>query len=98
MASCCVIAHFYLDFLFHATILTPPFADANQAKVQPMLHVTIALHKGLNGPLTGTGAMEAPGAGASMTLEVDFQTPGQAGTHHMSMPIGKCRRPRLRQI
>lgn len=54
-----------------------------------MLHVTIALHKGLNGPLTGTGAMEAPGAGASMTLEVDFQTPGQEGTHHMSMPIGK---------
>lgn len=53
-----------------------------------MLHVTIALHKGLNGPLTGTGAMEAPGAGASMTLEVDFQTPGQEGTHHMSMPIG----------
>lgn len=54
-----------------------------------MLHVTIALHKGLNGPLTGTGAMEAPGAGASMTLEVDFQTPGQEGTHHMSMPIGE---------
>lgn len=23
-----------------------------------------------------------------MTLEVDFQTPGQEGTHHMSMPIG----------
>lgn len=63
--------------------------DAHQAKVQPMLHVTIALHKGLNGPLTGTGAMEAPGAGASMTLEVDFQTPGQEGTHHMSMPIGE---------
>lgn len=53
-----------------------------------MLHVTIALHKCLNGPLTGTGAMEAPGAGASMTLEVDFQLPGQEGTHHMSMPIG----------
>lgn len=59
-----------------------------QAKVEPMLHITIALHKGLNGPLTGTGAMEAPGAGATMTLEVDFQTPGQEGTHHMSMPIG----------
>lgn len=63
-------------------------ADAHQAKVEPMLHVTIALHKGLNGPLTGTGAMEAPGAGASMTLEVDFQTPGHEDTHHMSMPIG----------
>lgn len=32
--------------------------------------------------------MEAPGAGATMTLEVDFQTPGQEGTHHLSMPIG----------
>ncbi len=56
-----------------------------------MLHVTIALHKCLNGPLTGTGAMEAPGAGASMTLEVDFELPGQEGTHHMSMPIGTDR-------
>lgn len=53
-----------------------------------MLHITIAIHKGLHGPLTGTGAMEAPGAGATMTLEVDFQTPGQEGMHHMSMPIG----------
>lgn len=60
-----------------------------------MLHVTIALHKGLNGPLTGTGAMEAPGAGASMTLEVDFQTPGHEGTHHMSMPIGTVYGARL---
>lgn len=60
-----------------------------------MLHVTIALHKGLNGPLTGTGAMEAPGAGASMTLEVDFQTPGHEGTHHMSMPIGTVHGARL---
>lgn len=58
-----------------------------QAKIEPMLHITIAIHKGLHGPLTGTGAMEAPGAGATMTLEVDFQTPGQEGTHHMSMPI-----------
>lgn len=54
-----------------------------------MLHVNIALHKGLNGPLTGTGAMEAPGAGATMTLEVDFQTPGQEELHHISMPIGE---------
>lgn len=53
-----------------------------------MLHVTIALHKSLNGPLTGTGAMDAAGAGAMMTLEVDFQIAGQEGTHHMSMPIG----------
>ncbi|CAN0016133.1 unnamed protein product [Ectocarpus sp. 4 AP-2014] len=63
------------------------FVLCHQAQIEPMLHITIALHKGLNGPLTGTGAMEAPGAGASMTLEVDFQTPGQEGTHHMSVPI-----------
>ncbi|CAM9391475.1 unnamed protein product [Hapterophycus canaliculatus] len=63
------------------------FVLCHQAKFEPMLHITIALHKGLNGPLTGTGAMDAPGAGASMTLEVDFQTPGQEGTHHMSVPI-----------
>lgn len=77
-----------LIFVSYADSYTA-LVDAYQAKVQPMLHITIALHKGLNGPLTGTGAMEAPGAGASMTLEVDFQTPGQEGTHHMSMPIGK---------
>lgn len=66
-------------------------ACRTQTKIEPMLHITIVLHKGLNGPLTGTGAMEAPGAGAgaTMTLEVDFQTPGQEGTHHMSMPIGQ---------
>ena len=69
-------------------LFAPHLPAKPQAKVEPMLHITIALHKGLNGPLTGTGAMEAPGAGATMTLEVDFQTPGQEGTHHMSMPIG----------
>lgn len=54
-----------------------------------MLHVTIALHEGLNGSLTGTGAVEAPGAGATMTLEVNFRIPGQEETHHMSVRIGE---------
>lgn len=79
-------------FSCHLSI-APRLLGERQAKVEPMLHITIALHKGLNGPLTGTGAMEAPGAGASMTLEVDFQTPGQEGTHHMSMPIGGWMNP-----
>lgn len=61
---------------------------ASQGKSEPILHVNIALHKALNGPLTGTGAMEAPGAGATMMHEVDFQAPGQKERHHISMPIG----------
>lgn len=39
--------------------------------------------------------MEAPGAGATMTLEVDFQTPGQEDTHHISMPIREPSMPAL---
>lgn len=70
-----------------------------QGKIEPILHVNIALHKGLNGPLTGTGAMEAPGAGATMTLEVDFQKPGQEDTHHISLPIGEvCLPPDARHV
>lgn len=64
------------------------FVLCHQAKIEPMLHVTIALHKGLNGPLTGTGAMEPPGAGATITLEVTFRIPGQEEMHHMSIRIG----------
>ncbi|CAM9278217.1 unnamed protein product [Sphacelaria rigidula] len=76
------------------------FVLCKQGKIEPILHVNIALHKGLNGPLTGTGAMEAPGAGATMTLEVDFQRPGRDDTHHISMPIasdnGQQERARFR--
>lgn len=64
-----------------------------QGKIEALLHITIALHQGLNGPLTGTGAMEAPGSGASTTLEVHFRVPGREagneGLHHISIPIGE---------
>ncbi|CAM9129171.1 unnamed protein product [Choristocarpus tenellus] len=63
------------------------FVLCPKGKVEPMLHIHITLHQGLHGPLTGTGAMEAPGAGASMTLEVDFKIPGGEDTHHLSIPL-----------